>query len=183
VNELRGIPVTKEDEEISIDVNVSAYIDNDYIGDENQKIDMYKKIASINDEQDVIDAEDELMDRYGEIPQPVKNLLQIAYIKSLAKACGFSSVQEKNDTVIFQYSESKNINFEVLGKLMDKYRRKLLFTASNRPYITFKTTGVKGRNFSKLLRFCYKTLRNCRRVIIYYNKGSWYYCVDIKPQR
>jgi len=80
VNELRGIPVTKEDEEISIDVNVSAYIDNDYIGDENQKIDMYKKIASINDEQDVIDAEDELMDRYGEIPQPVKNLLQIAYI-------------------------------------------------------------------------------------------------------
>jgi len=81
---------------ISIDVNVSAYIDNDYIGDENQKIDMYKKIASINDEQDVIDAEDELMDRYGEIPQPVKNLLQIAYIKSLAKACGFSSVQEKN---------------------------------------------------------------------------------------
>jgi len=56
---------------------------------------MYKKIASINDEQDVIDAEDELMDRYGEIPQPVKNLLQIAYIKSLAKACGFSSVQER----------------------------------------------------------------------------------------
>jgi len=44
VNELRGIPVTKEDEEISIDVNVSAYIDNDYIGDENQKIDMYKKL-------------------------------------------------------------------------------------------------------------------------------------------
>jgi len=152
VNELRGIPVTKEDEEISIDVNVSAYIDNDYIGDENQKIDMYKKIASINDEQDVIDAEDELMDRYGEIPQPVKNLLQIAYIKSLAKACGFSSVQEKNDTVIFQYSESKNINFEVLGKLMDKYRRKLLFTASNRPYITFKTTGVKGEELLEIIK-------------------------------
>jgi len=55
------------------------------------------------------------MDRYGEIPQPVKNLLQIAYIKSLAKACGFSSVQEKNDTVIFQYSESKNINLRYWG--------------------------------------------------------------------
>lgn len=92
------------------------------------------------------------MDRYGEIPQPVKNLLQIAYIKSLAKACGFSSVQEKNDTVIFQYSESKNINFEVLGKLMDKYRRKLLFTASNRPYITFKTTGVKGEELLEIIK-------------------------------
>lgn len=65
VNELRGIPVSKEEEEISIDINVSAYIDNDYISDENQKIDMYKKIASINDEQDVLDNEDELMDATG----------------------------------------------------------------------------------------------------------------------
>jgi len=159
VNELRGIPYEKEEEEISIDINVSAYIDNDYINDENQKIDMYKKIASINDDHDVLDIEDELMDRYGEIPQPVKNLLEIAYIKSLAKACGFSSVQEKNDTVIFQYSENKSINFEVLGKLMDKYRRKLLFTASNKPYITFKTTGVKREDILEIIKILLQDIK------------------------
>ncbi|ODM27443.1 transcription-repair coupling factor [Acetivibrio mesophilus] len=159
VNELRGMPAAEEEEEISIDINVSAYIDNDYISDENQKIDMYKKIASINDEQDVLDTEDELMDRYGEIPQPVGNLLKIAYIKSLSKACGFSSLQEKNDAVILQYSENRNINFEALGKLMDKYRRKLLFTASNRPYITFKTTGVKREELLEIIKILLQDIK------------------------
>lgn len=143
VNELRGISLPEEEMEISIDINISAYIDNEYISNENQKIEMYKKIASINDEQDVLDVEDELLDRYGDVPSSVRNLLKIAYLKSLAKACGFSSIQEKNDTVVFTYFENRNINFEALGKLMDKYRRKLLFTASTKPYITFKTTGVK----------------------------------------
>lgn len=143
VNELRGIPVSDSDLEISIDINISAYIDDMYIEDENQKIEIYKKIASINNEQDVLDVEDELMDRYGEIPQSVRNLLDIALIKSLAGACGFLSIQEKNDTVIFQYAENRNINLEALGRLMDKYKRKLLFTASSKPYITYKIAGIK----------------------------------------
>lgn len=159
VNELRGMPATEEEVEISIDINVSAYIDNDYISDENQKIDMYKKIASINDEQDVLDAEDELMDRYGEIPQPVSDLLKIAYIKSLSKACGFSSIQEKNDVVIFQYAENGNINFEGLGRLMDKYRRKLLFTASSRPYITFKTAGASRGELLEIIKILLQDIK------------------------
>jgi transcription-repair coupling factor (superfamily II helicase) len=143
VNELQGVPVADGDLEISIDINISAYIDDEYIEDENQKIEIYKKIASINNEQDVLDVEDELMDRYGEIPKSVRNLLEIALIKSLARTCGFLSVQEKNGTVMFQYAQNRNINFEVLGRLMDNYKRKLLFTASNNPYITYKITDIK----------------------------------------
>lgn len=143
VNELQGVPVADADLEISIDINISAYIDDEYIEDENQKIEIYKKIASINNEQDVLDVEDELMDRYGEIPQSVRNLLEIALIKSLARTCGFLSVQEKNGTVMFQYAQNSNINFEALGRLMDKYKRKLLFTASHNPYITYKITDIK----------------------------------------
>lgn len=142
VNELKGNSI-EEEVEISIDVNLSAYIDNNYIDSENEKIDMYKKIASIQDENDVLDVEDELMDRYGNIPVPVSNLIKIAYIKSLALSCGFSAVQEKDDSVIFQFAENKTINFEVLGNLMDKYKRKLLFSAGNKPYIAYKMTGVK----------------------------------------
>ena len=76
VNELKGNSI-EEEVEISIDVNLSAYIDNNYIDSENEKIDMYKKIASIQDENDVLDVEDELMDRYGNIPVPVSNLIKI----------------------------------------------------------------------------------------------------------
>ena len=83
------------------------------------------------------------MDRYGEIPESVRNLLEIALIKSLAGICGFLSIQEKDGNVIFQYAQNRNINFEALGRLMEKYRRKLLFTASGNPYITYKTTDIK----------------------------------------
>ncbi|OPZ84179.1 MAG: Transcription-repair-coupling factor [Firmicutes bacterium ADurb.Bin419] len=146
VNELKGESV-EEEVELSIDVNLSAYIDNDYIGSENEKIDMYKKIALIQDEQDVLDVEDELIDRYGNIPVQVSNLIKIAHIKALALACGFSSIQEKNDSVIFQFAENKNINFEMLGYLMEKYKRKLLFSASNKPYIAYKVADVKREDF------------------------------------
>lgn len=146
VNELSG-KSNEEEVEISIDVNLSAYIDNSYISSENEKIEMYKRIASIQDEQDALDVEDELIDRYGNIPVPVSNLIKIAHIKTLAMNCGFSSVQEKNDTVIFQFIDDKHINFEVLGKLMEKYKRKLLFTASNKPYITYRVTDIKRENF------------------------------------
>jgi len=145
ISELKGQSV-QEEVEVSIDVNVSAYIDNSYISLENEKIEMYKKIASIQDEQDVLDVEDELIDRYGNIPAPVSNLIKIAHIKALALKCGFSSVQEKNGSIIFQFIDSKHANFEVIGKLMEKYKRKLLFNASIKPYITYRITDIKREN-------------------------------------
>ncbi len=142
VRELKGEAARPEESEISIDVNVSAYIDDDYIGAEMQKIEMYKKIASIQDEQDVLDVQDELVDRFGDIPKPVKNLIQIAHLKILARDSGFVTLQEKNETVILQYRSNGHVNVGILGKLMDKYKRKLMFTASNTPYITYRTAGV-----------------------------------------
>ncbi len=143
VKEIRGEPETLPDTEITIDINISAYIDNDYISHEGQKIDMYKKIASIQDENDVLDVEDELMDRYGDIPGPVRNLISIALIKVLAIKCGFNSIQEKNESVILQYRNNTEVNINLIGKLMEQYRRKILFTANNKPYVTFIAKGLK----------------------------------------
>lgn len=142
VRELSGEPPEERNLEVTIDINVSAYIDDSYINAESQKIEMYKRIASIQDEQDVLDVEDELTDRYGDMPIAVRNLVQIAYIKTLAKACGFSSVQEKNGTILLQFRSNKGIKLDVLGKLMEKYRRTLLFTASSTPYVTYKISDI-----------------------------------------
>ncbi|MCX7711973.1 MAG: transcription-repair coupling factor [Clostridia bacterium] len=142
VRELKGEPAAAEEAEITIDINISAYIDDSYINSEIQKIEMYKKIASIHDEQDVMDIEDELVDRFGEMPKPVRNLIKIAHLKTLARDCGFVSVQEKGEAMILQYRSNQQVNLSVLGKLMDLYKRKLLFTASNTPYITFKISGM-----------------------------------------
>ncbi len=138
VREYSGDSSNTFDEEISIDLNVSAYIDDDYISSEELKIDMYKKIAAILDENDVIDINDELIDRYGDIPEEVENLMDIAYIKMLAKKCGFINVQQKDNTIILQLSKSVAKISLYIGTLMDKYPRRILFNASSSPYITFK---------------------------------------------
>ncbi len=143
VKEIRGEPVEACEAEIFIDINVNAYIDNAYISHEGQKIEMYKKIASICDENDAMDIEDELIDRYGDMPGPVRNLIQIALIKALAKMCGFTAIQEKSESVILQYGSNSDVELGLIGRLMEAYKKKLLFTASSKPYITFITKSEK----------------------------------------
>jgi transcription-repair coupling factor (superfamily II helicase) len=142
VRELKGESPAEDESEIAIDVNVSAYIDSDYISVESRKIEMYKKVASITDEQDIIDIEDELIDRYGDMPRPVRNLLDIAQIKLLAKSLGISSVSEKNESIIFQVGSGKHINIKSIAALTAKYRRKLLFNAGSSPYLMYRITDI-----------------------------------------
>ncbi|MFA6309694.1 MAG: transcription-repair coupling factor [Clostridia bacterium] len=132
--------------ETSIDIKISAYIDSGYITSENQKIEMYKKIAAIAEEEDAMDIKDELIDRYGDIPQSTGNLIQIALNKSLAKKCGLDSVAEKNDSIILTYGAGTKLKLETLSSLMEEYKRQLLFTASETPYITYRIKDIKREN-------------------------------------
>jgi len=146
VRELKGEALPHEAEEITIDLNMDAFIDDSYIGVESQKVEMYKKISSIQDEKDVADTEDELLDRYGDIPGPVRNLISLAYIKVCAGMVGLSGITEKRDAVILQFSKSRHINIKAVGNLISKYKRKLLFNAGNNPYLMLKTSGMNRNN-------------------------------------
>ncbi len=141
--ELKGEEI-REDINAQIELSVSAYISDDYIKNENHKIDMYKKIASAQDDRDIEEIEDELIDRYGDIPKEVYNLLEITRIKILAKSLGINSISDKTGAVIIQFTEN-SLKIEVLGKLIGQYRGQILFTASNPPYITYKS-GSKEPN-------------------------------------
>ena len=145
VNELSGNDIRTGDEEISIDLNVNAYIDDDYISSEELKIDMYKKIATIQNENDVIDIKDELIDRYGDIPEEVENLMDIAYIKALARQCGFIGLSQKDEIIIFNLSRASSVLPMYMGKLMDKYPRRIMLNASSNPYITYRQNNLNGR--------------------------------------
>lgn len=160
VMELKGESPDVNNQEIAIDINISAYIDNDYIGVENQKIDMYKKIASIASQGDITEIEDELIDRYGNIPKYVRNLLTIAHIKFLARACGFSSIAHKNDSVIFHYVNESFMNLSVINKLMENYRRKIMFNASSKPYLTFLIKGLKGEEILENIKNLLMNIKN-----------------------
>jgi transcription-repair coupling factor (superfamily II helicase) len=148
VKELNGEEI-KEEIDIQIDIDVSAYISSDYIPSENQKIEMYKKIASAYDEKDVEDIIDELIDRYGEIPKEVEHLITIVKIKLLAKQCGVIAIMEKNGMILFQMDEN-SLKIEMLGKLMNHFKGKLFFTASTPPYISYKMTEKSTKKLENI---------------------------------
>ena len=160
VRELRGEPLRKEETEVSIDINIDAYIDDSYIGSESRKIEMYKKIAAINDENDVLDIEDELTDRYGDIPEPVRNLITVAYIKALARSLGISSVTEKRDSVIFGFADIKNIDFQAIAKAAEKYRRQLLFSAGASPHLVYKKPQTGGERIADNIKILLQDLKS-----------------------
>ena len=87
----------KVDTEIELDIN--AYIPENYIDDEMSKIEIYKKIASIESKQDLYEIEEEVEDRFSNIPEPVRNLMHIAYIKALGEKLGILKIKQ-NKTVI-----------------------------------------------------------------------------------
>lgn len=146
VKELKGEKPVSKDVEVTVDLKINAYIDDDYIGTQTQKIEMYKKIASIETEEDVLDVREELLDRYGEFTAPVENLVQIAYIKTLLKSLGFSSVYEKDNSIILQLKDKESINIEAFSKLAAKYKGRILFNAGATPYLKFRLPGINSEN-------------------------------------
>ena len=142
VMDVRGMKPKIHAEEIRIDIKVSAYIDDKYISDIEQKIDMYKRIAEIKKEDDLQDVTDELMDRYGEIPQETMNLIEISYIKQLASEIGFVNIKQGKEEVFFTYGSTDKIDLQAISRLGEQFKDRVMFTPSANPYITFRCKGL-----------------------------------------
>ncbi|WP_250675106.1 transcription-repair coupling factor [Paraclostridium ghonii] len=89
-----------EEIDVEIDLPVNAYIPDSYIEDEIIKIEMYKKIASVENEEDLNDVKEELEDRFSDIPKSVSTLMSIAYMKTLCKKLGIEKVKMIKDEII-----------------------------------------------------------------------------------
>ena len=111
----------EENIDVEIELNVSAYIPNTYIEDEVTKIDMYKKIASIENRKDKYEIEEELEDRFSDIPRPVTTLLKIAYIKTLCKNLKIEKVTQLKDEIILspltRYKTKEKVGYKIVDEL------------------------------------------------------------------
>ncbi len=136
VKEEQGIEVRPEFE-VQIDVDVTSFIPETYIPDSNQKIEIYQDIALCKDEKDIQDVIDELIDRFGDIPHEVENLLEISRIKQLAKAKGVSKVSSKKDVIVFTY-DNNLFDASCVQTLIKKYGNRIRFSPGVKPMITLK---------------------------------------------
>ena len=140
VKEAKGIH-TMEDFETSVDLNIDAFIPDTYISNEFQKLDIYKRIAGIENQNDYDDMLEELLDRFGEPSKAVLNLLAIAKMKAIAHQAYVTEIKQTGKEIKITLYEKAKINPAGIPVLMDKYRRRLQFKTDKEPKFIFLPQG------------------------------------------
>ena len=138
IRRIEGLP-EKTEITTSIDLNIDAYIPERYIKSSNLRIDAYKRISVIETDDDKRDITDELIDRFGEIPKPVRNLIEIALIKAMANSIGITEISQKGAGVLFTFAEGR-LTEDIVGVILDKYYDTCSINPK-KPVITYKTAA------------------------------------------
>ncbi len=136
VNAEKGI-APKVERNCTVDIRVDAYIPEEYITSLPLRIDVYKKIAAVSNDDDSDDLFDELNDRFGEIPKSVDNLIRISKIRNMAIELGFTSIEQTERMISFYNPEIKIDNCAVIAS-EDPFKGAVMISLGGRPHISYK---------------------------------------------
>ncbi|WP_312700505.1 TRCF domain-containing protein [Sedimentibacter sp.] len=163
VRELQGNMVEDEDIDTSVDLNVDGYIPADYIENEEQKIEIYKKIASTSSKEDIYDITEEIIDRFGNPPKQVDNLLKISYIKSLSKKLRIKAITQVNSTINFEFCSGSDLNQDMIGFFIENFNAKIKFDVSKDPVVKYRLDSSEQIKILEELEKFLETLNNYNR--------------------
>ena len=130
----------------TIDIDEDAYLPNSYVGNEAQKLDLYRRIAVISNEEEAEDMRDELRDRFGDLPGEVENLIRVSLIRDMAHKVFVERLAAKNDIVSFEIFGKAELNPVKIEPFLDEFDGALTFHAAGKPSFRYKrgkseTTG------------------------------------------
>ena len=133
VRKQKGEVEDENDFETTIDLNVEAYLPASYVKNEVLKLELYKRIASLSNEEEYDDMMDELIDRYGNIPTAVMNLLQVALLKSEAHRAYITQLEQKGEQVFLTMYPKARIDVDKIDPLLKARRNELKFKPGENP--------------------------------------------------
>jgi transcription-repair coupling factor (superfamily II helicase) len=151
VRELQGETTVQEQFETALDIDIDAFIPDRYISNEYQKLDAYKRIAAITTEEEYDDMLEELMDRYGELPRSVQNLLMIARLRAMAHQAYLTELTQKGNEIRMVMYEHACIDTTKIDGLLKQYRGRLKFTIDTNPYFTYVRPKVSGKETESVI--------------------------------
>ena len=165
VSQLKG-EKEEADYATTIDLDIDAFIPESYIKNEYQKLDIYKRIATIETEEEMDDMTEELIDRFGDLPKKVQQLLHIAALKSLAHSAYITAIEQKGKDYKFILYEKANLDPAKIPALLKKYGNNMIFKAEAVPYFLYQKKGrsgkEKGENVLQMLREIIESIRELR---------------------
>lgn len=144
--------IDREPFETTVDLKVDAYIPNDYIMDEVQKIEIYKKIAAIDSKEAMMDIQEELEDRFSNIPKSVENLMNIAYMKAIANKIGIEEIKERPTEIVIKFASKDFLNADLVKIIVKKYNKKVMFKIGKDPALGYQLREVKKEDLIDTLK-------------------------------
>ena len=129
----------EEEFETSVDIQVTAYIPSTYIEEENQKLDIYKRISSIRNETEAEDMLDELLDRFGEPPAEVRSLIDVALLREEAHHVFITEIRQTGDEIRFTFLKDAKLDGTVIPEMVSDpaYGGRLSFHPGEAPYFLY----------------------------------------------
>ena len=151
VQALKGKRDEEEEFQTAVDCDINAYIPVGYIRNEYQKLDIYKRISAIENEDEYMDMQDELIDRFGELPQPVENLLKVAYLKALAHEVYVTEVNINRQEIRMTLYPRAKIRAEELPGLIAEYRGDMKIQTGEAPGLFYQERDKKNQDSRKMM--------------------------------
>ena len=133
----KGEPI-QETAECTVDIQIDAHIPESYMESLSQRLDMYRKIAGVRNQEDEMDLLDELIDRYGEPPKSVQGLITVSRLRNTAAQLGITEINQRGGSMLF-YMEHPTA--EMIGALSRKYRGRVQFGSVGKPYLGVELAG------------------------------------------
>ena len=155
IREEEGVEPTPDRPRATLEIETDAFIAPRYIPDDGERMDLYRRLASVDSPSEYRDVLDEMIDRYGDPPPEALRLVDIAYCRRWAERNGISKIAQREQDIVFYFSPDQTPNMDVLSRLMAVPEAKgmLLFNAGTKPYIVYRraasdprVTTVKLRN-------------------------------------
>ncbi len=141
--------VVAEEFETSVDLPMDAYIPATYVKNEAAKLELYKRIAEIAGEDAYTDMQDELTDRFGDMPAAVENLLELAYLKSKAHAAYIAEVTEKGSEIHFVMYPKAKVKVDQIDGFMQAYRGKMRMAVLKAPTFILQVKPMGKKDLLK----------------------------------
>ena len=159
---------TEEEKTVTVNLLVDAFLPENYIVNEEQKLEIYKRIASIDSAADAEDVRDELLDRFGDLPLPTQNLLRVALIRSVASRLDLAEITGNGGSLrIIPDANAKGLKVENIPRLLKIYRGHLTFTAKGTPQfqLEYPVSGSVIKDEGTLLQVTEDLLVNMSKLL------------------
>lgn len=148
---LKGERTEEETFDSTVDCDIDAFIPDTYIRNEYQKLDIYKRISAIENADEYMDMQDELYDRFGDIPKPVENLLQVAELKAMAHRAYVTEVDINRQEIRFEMYQKAKLDVSRIPALIEEYKNALRFIPGEKPFMLYQDKRNKNKDCEKMM--------------------------------